>query len=159
MTKTTINELKKELTTLPPAQLLEICLRLARFKKDNKELLGYLLFEAHDLEAYIRNVKEEMEADFNGLPATNSYLTKKVLRKILRSTAKHIKYTGSKQAEAELLLYFCSLIKKTRIPLTAGTVIYNMYRQQLKKIQAIIAAQHEDLQYDYQRQLDRLALH
>ena len=48
MKASTVSELKEELKHLPPAQLLELCLRLARFKKENKELLTYLLFEAHD---------------------------------------------------------------------------------------------------------------
>ena len=45
MKAATINELKQELQNIPPAKVTELCLRLARFKKENKELLTYLLFE------------------------------------------------------------------------------------------------------------------
>jgi len=59
MKAATINEIKQELQSLPPVRLSEICLRLAKFKKDNKELLTYLLFEAQDEEEYKKNIKEE----------------------------------------------------------------------------------------------------
>jgi len=37
-------EIKSALIEQSPTQLTELCLRLARFKKENKELLTYLLF-------------------------------------------------------------------------------------------------------------------
>ena len=40
--------IKKELSGLSVQQLTDICLRLAKYKKDNKELLNYLLFDADD---------------------------------------------------------------------------------------------------------------
>ena len=39
MKAATIHEIKQELVTLKPAALSELCLRLAKFKKENKELL------------------------------------------------------------------------------------------------------------------------
>jgi len=41
-----IAEIKKELQHLDNTQLTELCLRLVRYKKENKELTGYLLFDA-----------------------------------------------------------------------------------------------------------------
>ena len=60
MKASTINELKQELVNTPVPTLIELCVRLARFKKENKELLTYLLFEAHDTSAYIKSVKDAM---------------------------------------------------------------------------------------------------
>ena len=40
--------IKKELHHLSSDKLMELCLRLSRFKKENKELLTYLLFESHN---------------------------------------------------------------------------------------------------------------
>jgi hypothetical protein len=156
MKAATINELKKELQEVPPAQLVELCLRLAKFKKENKELLNYLLFESHDLQAYIEAVKEEMDEAFAESPRQNIYFVKKHLRKILRATNKHIKYTGSKQAEVELLLYYCTKIKKAGIKVGESVALTKLYIQQVKKIEKSISLQHEDLQYDYKRQLERL---
>ena len=56
MKAATIHEIKQELNTTPPAALLDLCLRLAKYKKENKELLTFLLFEAHDEAAYIESV-------------------------------------------------------------------------------------------------------
>src|SRR5258708_35227327 len=95
-----IHEIKEELNYLSPSRLGELCLRLAKFKKDNKELLTYLLFESSDLTEYIGNVKKEIDLEFKELPKPNLYLTKKSLRKILRLTTKQIPYTGSPLQES-----------------------------------------------------------
>jgi hypothetical protein len=149
MKAASIQEIKQELKSLSPSRLSELCLKLAKFKKDNKELLTYLLFESEDEAAYIDNVKKEIDGEFTGLPKPNLYLTKKSLRKVLRTTAKQIRYTASPQAEAELLTYFCRKIRDSRIPIEDSPVLMNLYRQQLKKIRTIISAMHEDLQYDF----------
>jgi hypothetical protein len=156
MKSATIQEIKTELKTLPAHQLAELCLRLAKFKKDNKELLTYLLFEAADETAFITTVKKEMDEGFTELPKPNLYLTKKTLRKILRTTAKQIRYMASPQAEVELFTYFCRKVRETKIPLKDSPVLNNLYRQQLKKIRATIATLHEDLQYDFLRDLKGL---
>lgn len=156
MKSSTIQELKTELKTLPASQLTELCLRLAKFKKDNKELLTYLLFEAVDEASFIASVKKEMDEGFEELPKPNLYLTKKTLRKILRVTAKQIRYMSSPQAEVELLTWFCRKIRDKKIPIDQSPVLNNLYRQQLKKIRAIIASLHEDLQYDFLRELKGL---
>lgn len=156
MRTATITELKKELNTVPPAELVELCLRLAKFKKESKELLTYLLFEAHDLDAYIASVKEFIDLEFASLSTSHLYYTKKTLRKILRITNKHIRFTGSKQAEAELLLFFCEKMRHSGIKLDNSVQLSNLYFQQLRKIEKSIAAQHEDLQYDYRKKLDAL---
>lgn len=152
----TIQEIKQELKSLPASRLTELCLRLAKFKKDNKELLTFLLFEAGDETAYIANVKKEIDEGFAELPKPNLYLTKKTLRRILRTTAKQIRYTASPQAEAELLTYFCRKLHDSSIPIADSPVLTNLYRQQLKKIRSVIATLHEDLQYDFLRALNGL---
>ena len=152
----TINEIKQELNATAPAKLLELCIRLAKYKKENKELLTYLLFEAHDESAYIESIKREIDAQFADINQSNLYFAKKSLRKILRTTAKHIRHTGSKQAEVELLLYFCNRLLHSAIPIRKSTVLINLYQFQLKKIAKVIATLHEDLQYDYLKELKKL---
>ena len=156
MKAATIHEIKQELQSLPPTRLSELCLRLAKFKKDNKELLTYLLFEAADETAFIAGVKKEIDEEFAGLPKPNLYLTKKSLRKALRVTAKQIRYTGSPQAEVELLTYFLRKLRHSGIPYQESPVLVNLYRQQLKKLRGVIGGMHEDLQYDYLRELQGL---
>lgn len=153
MKTATIQELKQELLAVNQPKLLELCLRLAKFKKENKELLTFLLFESHDEEAYINSVKELMDQGFTEVPKPNLYLTKKTLRKILRIANRYIKYAGSKQVEAALLIYFCQKMKGSGIPYVKSTVLNNLYEQQLKKINTALKGLHEDLQYDYLREV------
>lgn len=158
MKSATVSEIKKELQTYAPAQLLELCLRLIKYKKDNKELLNYLLFEVNDEAAYIKNIKAEIDEQFALINLSNLYFAKKSLRKILRTTNKYIKYSGSKQTEAELLIYFCATLKSSSINLENSTALLNLYQAQLKKITKAINGLHEDLQYDYQKELEKLMI-
>ncbi|WP_462254763.1 hypothetical protein [Ferruginibacter sp.] len=156
MKAATINELKQELQTTSPIKVTELCLRLARFKKENKELLTYLLFEAHDTTAYIENVKAEMDNQFEDINKSNVYFIKKTLRKILRTANKYSRYSGLANVEIELLLYFCTRMKALNIPINKNPVLTNIYNNQLKKITKTVATLHEDLQYDYLREINKL---
>jgi hypothetical protein len=156
MKSASASELKATLKGTPQARLVELCLRLARAKKENKELLTFLLYEADDLPSYIQSVKEEINGAFAEINTGNLHWVKKSLRRILRLTNKYIRFTGSKAVEAELLLHFCLLIKETRIPVLKSAALSKLYNSQLKKIEAAIKAQHEDLQRDYFIQLDAL---
>lgn len=151
-----LHEIKKELHTLDTETISGLCMRLAKFKKENKELLNYLLFEAHHEQAYIASVKEAIDELFATLPPRNLYLIKKTLRKILRFVNKQIKYSGIKETEVELRIYFCSKVQEAKIPLTPGTVLFNLYRQQLTKINAMLNKLPEDLQADYHQAIERL---
>jgi hypothetical protein len=156
MKAATINELKQELVNLSPSKLSELCLRLARFKKENKELLTYLLFEAHDIPGYIQSVKAEMDAQFADINKSNVYFVKKTLRKILRTANKYTRYSGLPQVEIELLIYFCTNMKELNVPITSNPVLSNIYLNQLKKINKAMESLHEDLQYDYRREINQL---
>lgn len=156
MKAASISEIKAELGNLGHTRLAALCLQLAKYKKDNKELLSYLLFEENDMAAYTENVKKEMDIQFAEINSSHLYFAKKSLRKILRITGKHIRYTGSKQAEAELLIYFCRKLRDSGIRYQTSTVLMNLYQAQLKKINAAIAAFHEDLQYDYLKEIKQL---
>jgi hypothetical protein len=158
MKAATIQELKVELNHLSAVQLSALCARLARFKKENKEFLTYLLFEAGDEQGYIENVKTGIDDMFAEIPRNkNLYLIKKSLRKILRITNKHIRYTGSKAAEVQLRLHYCSRLKESGIPINKSAALTNLFQAQLKKINKILLTLHEDLQYDYSKDLQRLS--
>ena len=61
MKAATVKELKEELSKCSQKELIAICLRLSKFKKENKELLTYLLYESKDETIYIENVKNEID--------------------------------------------------------------------------------------------------
>jgi len=156
MKAATVNEIKQELSNSSPSQLTELCLRLARFKKENKELLTYLLFEAHDTAAYIESVKQEMASQFEGMNKSNVYFVKKTLRKIIRTAAKYTRYSGLATVEIELFIYFCATMKDLNISIDKNPVLSNIYQNQLKKINKAVASMHEDLQYDYLKEIKKL---
>jgi hypothetical protein len=157
MKTASVHEIKQELVTNSDRSLVELCLRLAKYKKENKELLTYLLFESHNEEAYISEINSTISEEFESLDAkANLYFTKKSIRKILRIANKHIRYTGSKQAEVAVLIHFCAVLKESGIPFQKSTALDNLYKQQLKKINTALATLHEDIQYDFQRSVDAL---
>lgn len=158
MKTATIHELKQELLTLPPHELTELALRLARFKKENKELLTYLLFEAHDEAGYIASVKQETEEQFAGINTSNLYFVKKTLRKIVRTLNKYSRYTGSAVVTIETGIHFCQTLKNSGIPFQKSPIIVNLYNSQLKKIKKELSTLHEDLQYDYRKEVETLGL-
>jgi hypothetical protein len=149
MKASSLSELQKELTTLPPKRIIEIAVRLARYKKENKELLTYLLFESENEEHYVSGIKREVDDQFAAMNTANLYLAKKSLRKILRLINKYIKYSGSKLTELEIRLYYCSAFRKSGIRFQKSPVLLNIYSGQLKKIHAALAKLHEDVQFDF----------
>ena len=156
MKTATVKEIQSELEGLNQPELMVLCLRLARFKKENKELLTYLLFESFDEETYIINLKHYIDEQFAGINTPSLYFVKKSLRKILRSLSKFIRYTGSVNVEVQLLIHFCATLKDSGIPIKDSQVLVNLYQGQLKKLAKSIAGLHEDLQYDFLKELDKL---
>ena len=103
--------IKKELKHRSQDELMALCLRLSRFKKENKELLTYLLFEAHNEEGYIESVKQYIDEAFEAINTDSFFYIRKSMRKILRNVKKYIRYSLKKETEVELLLYFCQKLK------------------------------------------------
>ncbi len=156
MRTATVTAIKKELNEQPNERLVNLCLRLAKFKKENKELLTYLLYEAHDEQAYIAGVKVEIATQFEDINTQSYYWMKKSIRKILRNTKKYIRYTLSKTVEIELLIYFSEQMRLLKPNILKNTTLKNLYERQLVTINKSIATLHEDLQYDYRVLLEEL---
>jgi len=156
MKSASINQIQKELLVLEPKQVQELCMRLAKYKKENKELLSYLLFDAIDENGYVENVKKEIDILFHEINRQSTYTTKKGLQKTVRNMNKFIKYSDNKQTEIELRIYFCSKVKSAQINLDSSNVISNLYYREKDKIQIAFSKLHEDLQYDYKDEMEKL---
>ena len=156
MKAATVRELKQELSNRSQTELLKLCLRLSKFKKENKELLTYLLYEASDEAAYIANVKKEIEHEFEQINKKSYYYIKKSVRKILRNIKKYIRYSKKKETEVELLIYFCSELKKMRPSVEKNIALHNIYKRQIEAIKKALSSLHEDLQYDYEVELNEI---
>lgn len=158
MKAVSIKELKEELTNCTPKELRELCLRLARFKKENKELITYLLFESSDEALYIEGVKKEVDEQFDQINKKSFYLIKKSFRKILRTIRKYARYSQKKETEVELLVYFCKKLGKFTPSIQKNTGLQNFYKKQIEAIRRKISLLHEDLQFDYGMELDELPI-
>ncbi|WP_126972164.1 hypothetical protein [Gynurincola endophyticus] len=153
-----VQVLKQALKDKKQSELVELCLRLARFKAENKELLSYLLFDESDLSGYLQHVKEEMEIGFETLNTQQTFLAKKTIRKVLRIANKHIRYIGQKEAQAEILIYFLHLLKHSGYDVHRSAVMMNLYKTQLKKIDQVLETLHEDLQFEYKKSREEVSL-
>ncbi len=149
MKAATVVQIKKELKQRNPEELLELCLRLSKFKKENKELLTYLLFEADHESGYIDGVQTEIDDSFDEINTNSYFYIKKSVRKILRNVKKYIRYSVNKETEVVLLLYFCKKLKTLTPSINRNTTLLNLYERQLLFIEKKITLLHEDLQYDY----------
>ena len=156
MKAATVQEIKQELSSLKQQELITICLRLARFKKENKELLTYILFEASDEQGYIKGIKSEIDEQMEAINKSHIYFAKKSIRKILRLVNKYSRYSASKQTEVELLIYFCQKLKGSGIPLNKNLALKKLYENQLAKVKKLMLTLHEDIQYDLNRELEEL---
>ena len=152
MKAASVSEIKKALLTLDHDELLHACVRLAKFKVDNKELLTYLLMKSDDEQAYIDEVCAEIDAL---LPASTS-IHKKTMRKIIRWFEKCIRYSGNKETELQIRIHFCAQFVKRRIRFGRCKVSANMYIRQMKKIESALDKVHPDLQFDFRYQMENL---
>lgn len=150
-----LQSVKKELQHLSGAQLTDLCLRLAKYKKENKELLSYLLFEAGNDAGYIENIKQEIDDQFKALPSHSYYLAKS-LRKVLKLITKHVKFMASKPAEVDLLLHYCEQYVKYVDKRTGYKPLRQLLHKQLEKTAKLINSLHEDLQYDHQAGFEKV---
>lgn len=158
MKAASLSELKKELNFADAGVLTDICIRMAKYKKENKELLTYLLFEAQDETSYIENVKQDLEQLFDEIPSKgNLYLTKKSIRKILRFANKQLKFSTIDRTELEIRIFFCIKLKDSGIKIGGSTVMMNLYNQQVKRVNDVLMKLPEDLHYDYQREIDYIS--
>src|SRR5690606_21840622 len=156
MKAASLKEIKTELNQRSTQELLELCLRLSRFKKENKELLTYLLFESEDEAAFIQSIKNKVDEDFETINTKTIYLIIKSIRKVLRELKKFIRYSQNKETEVELLLYFCHKLKDFKPSIKRNTTLTNLYNRQIDYISKKVKALHEDLQYDYELELKEL---
>tara|TARA_R110001632_G_scaffold108472_1_gene218393 strand:+ start:2640 stop:3119 length:480 start_codon:yes stop_codon:yes gene_type:complete len=152
----TVKKIKDELQHRSSQDLVELCMQLSKFKKENKELLTYLLFEAHDEDMYIQSVKEYIDELFEDINTKSYFYIRKSMRKILTLTKKYIRYSKKKETEVQLLLHFCVRLKDFTPSISKSPRLQNVYDRQILMIKKAISTLHEDLQYDYQLELDEL---
>lgn len=153
-----LKEFKDELKHLDKNELSNLILHFIRFKKDNKELLQYLLFETHRESDYIQEIKNEIEDAFKNINNSSYFLMKKTIRKQLRLLKKYLRYSKKKTTEVELILYFCNELLELDPSIKYNKVLLNIFDREIIRMEKMIQTLHEDLQYDYLREIEDLKL-
>ena len=156
MKAATVKQLRKELETLDEEKLKELCLRLARFKIENKELLTYLLFESEDEDFYVDGIKDQVDKLFEEINKKSYFYIKKSVRKILRLLKKYCRYSKSKETEVELLIYYCYKLKTLKPSINNNIILKKIFLKQIENIEKKIIKLHEDLQFDFRERLKQL---
>ncbi|MBL7926347.1 MAG: hypothetical protein JNK61_05495 [Bacteroidia bacterium] len=150
-----ISQIKQAVQTMPAKQLHELVLRLARFKKDNNDMLTYLIFQADDTDAYINEVNETVTAWFLEMNKSNVYLIKKTVRKTIRLIDKKIKFAALPKVTVEICMHWCQCFLANNFHKKQATVLDNLYISQVKKMEKAYNLLHPDVQMDYSAQMQR----
>jgi hypothetical protein len=80
------------------------------------------------------------------------------MRKIIRLINRYAKYTGSKQVETELALWFCINFLKYADLRTSHKPLQGLLTRQFEKIIKLLPKLHEDLQFDYQKEFESVVI-
>ena len=156
MKTASVVKLRKELEHLDREKLKQLCLRLSRFKLENKELLTYLLFESEDESSYIQSIKNQLDTLFLDINTNNYFYVKKSVRKILRRIRKFARYSNQPETEVELLLYFCLKMQDIKPSIFKNKTLTNIYNRQIETTKKKTKKLHEDLQYEYNLHVEDL---
>ena len=156
MKSASLAQVRKELKTLSREEIVELCEKLIKYKRDNKELLNYLLFESENEDAYVEAIKEDVSEAFAATNTRGFYLAKKSIRRALRIANKYIKYSDVPETELDVLLHFCEEMRDLSLDFKRSKVMSNLYERQVVKIKDIYSDLHEDLQYDFRSRVEAL---
>lgn len=148
--------IKDEVQHLSQPELVKLCLLLAKSKKENKEYLSYLLFEAGDEQLYVESLKESLSEMFEEVNVKSVYITKKNLRRIIRSANRFLKYTNIKESHVQIYIFMLQEILGLKLNLSKSLSLQKIYNSLKNKLSNLIEELHEDLQYDYLRHFKEL---
>lgn len=151
-----VKAIKEELNSRSREELSDLCLKLSKFKKENKELLTYLLFEADNENLFIISIQQEIDLEFENINRKSYYFIKKSIRKILRNTKKNIRYSKKKQTEVELLLHFCKKLKNFDPSISNSIPLTRIFDREILKVEKILNTLHPDLKYDYETEIESI---
>ena len=148
--------LKQALKEKSKQELLSLCLSMAKFKKENKELLSYLLYDTENETGYIRDVKLEIESQFVAINYDNYHFVKKGVRKVLRNCKKYIRYSKKTITEIELLLHYSEKLLEISDLFNKNVTLVGIFQRQIEIVKKKIPKLHEDLQFDYNLEIKSL---
>ena len=54
------------------------------------------------------------------------------------------------------LIYFCKKLRKSGVVLRRGTILGNLYQNQIQRIEKVLSTMHEDMQLDFEQEIELL---
>lgn len=156
MKSASLHQIKKELQQKDSGELIELCLKLSKFKLEGKEYLSYLLFDADDEDEYVLLVKEYITSEFEAIPNKNVYYLKKSIRRILRKVKKHIRFSKIPTTELSLTLHYCNELLKFHDELRRSKQMRNVLEKQILSLDKILSKVHSDYKADFRTDIDDL---
>lgn len=152
-----LNDIKKEITHLQQKDLIQLCVNVAKFKKENKDYISFILFESHNKRAYLEDVKNDIKSQIISFEGNYfKYDFKKKLRVLKSFLVRNNKYLNDKALSVEMYIFLCNELRQDGYPYMKHGEFDTFYGQQIKKISNFIATLHEDLRYDFGQQLEEL---
>jgi len=159
MNKTpSIAVLKKELSYRSEQEIIDFCVTLIKFNRENKELLNYLLIDEVEKEVFLNEIKITISANFLDINFRSYHILRKSVRKILKLTKKYIKLINEPIKELTLLIHFNQELISCLPKLKNYPSIENYFISNIKKMESIVAKLHPDLQYDYINDINELKI-
>ena len=156
MRAASLAQIKSELKEKSREELLELCVKMAKFKVLNKEYLTYLIFEAEQEAEFIQLVKETMNDMLDDMNTSSLFYMKKTIRKVLRYIKKCIAFSKKADTEVELLLSFIEALQNLEPSIFRSKILSNMYHRQKEMMHRKLNKLHPDAAYDFLKRLEEL---
>ena len=115
-----------------------------------------MLFDAQNETQFVEQIKNFINDEFAEINTKNYYWMRKSIRKVLKDIKKYIRFSKNKDTEIELLLHFLAQMLQLQPDVMKDKRLRNLYERNLLMVDKKISGVHEDLQYDYQLQREKL---
>ena len=156
MKPATLVQIRKELETVSYNRLLDITMKMVRHKTENKEFISFVLFDEENVADFASDIRHEISEMMQEVQYKPSYIIKRTLRKVLRYISRYCGYVSDKEFEAEMLVYFCRLMKEKRLHRTPIKSINIIYYKQLEKIEKLLPKLTGEVKTDIENELAEL---
>ena len=145
-----IKNIKEELQHLSYQELLNFTLHILKYKKENKELAHYLLFEKQDEDGYADKIISLIKVEFSTVNFSRPFFARKGFRRINRLASKYLKYSGEAETSLKVFIFLMNEISAAGKKYRYTNLTDKIVDQYLVKSKKIILTMHEDLQFEYE---------
>lgn len=155
MDAASLADIRKELAHQSPAELMELVVRLARFRLDNKALIGYWLFDRTNQAQFLAQVHLALDEALASMNFSSAYFVKKSLRKWQRQVNLYGRICGEPWMLADLQGYYVWTCLRAQKKVMYPDYFVELIRAAQRKFNTLLLKLEPDMQHDMQRQFER----